>query len=146
MTDDVTYGQIVQLKQKIKKAKDKNIKTQLKEELKEANKRASTYGNIFNKVSKVRKEQEKNKQKKKTDGDVEMQQMPLRLKSQSSNVLDEEGENLTFNKNLELKLDSETGQYYLEKKWNVEKDTQIGNCMKIIYNSWLFSPTTFFIW
>ena len=69
-----------------------------------------------------------------------------RLQSQASNVLDEQGQNLTFNKNLELKLDGETGQYYLEKKWNVEKDTQIGNCMKLIYNSWLFSPTTFFIW
>ena len=155
MTDDLTYPPIMQLKADIKMEKDKGRRKALKKELSAAKKKqkrkGSTYPNIFKTVKEIRKEQDSKTLNKKSDSEsktdidrVEMQNI-IKLQSQSSNVLEKDGSNVKFNKNLELKQD-ENGQFYLEKKWNIEKDTQVGTCMKVIYNSWLFSPTTFFLW
>ena len=114
-----------------------------------------SYTNIFKKVKKIRK---KNKTDKKTndsgeskDKDIEMMAGRVsRLQSQMSNTIDEYGNKVVFDKKLDLELKQENvngkTQFYLEKKWNIEKDTGVGKCMKWIYNSWLFSPLAFFIW
>lgn len=111
-----------------------------------------SYTNIFKKVKQLR---DNTKTDKKTNdngesksGDIEMAKI-FKLQSQTSNTIDEKGEKVKFKDvDLELKQKDVNGktQFYLEKKWNIEKDTGVGKCMKWIYNSWLFSPLAFFIW
>lgn len=154
LSDDMTYEPILKLKEEIKEAKKakNSVKVkQLRQQLKEQEAQSITYKNILKDVQRRRKE---TLQKKDPIGDIEMNNKVSRLQTQTSNVLDEDEKGnkkvkVQYGKNIELKQEIDAKgkvQFYLEKKWNIERDTRVGRVIKFIYNSWLFSPLTFFIW